>query len=353
MHAKKKLISRLALGAGAVLVIAAVVGLAGLRADWTARSRFEDAQERAKQQRIETARSYLGELAKRIDKLPVDPTLVSEIESHYFEEAAGGPLYVWAMDTGGEFQFGVPQAAFSKVNAVYDSEVTPRLKEGVFLDRQTFLMSLVDDSDEIGPELVAEGKPQLAEGKVIELVERGRRFHYNRWEPENSFVLSTPLKKQDGSALGSLYLKRTPVRESIWYRRNETLEALLGVSAGLLAASAAFLWVLLPTWVYVDARERGVRRAPLFAFLTVISSLVGLVVYLIARPEDARRLTCPGCAREVNGGAFCPHCGRDLSSAYCPACRYPLKPDWAFCPACRTELRPQPAGSPVPEAAGS
>src|SRR5262249_40327894 len=212
-------------------------------------------------------------------------TLVSEIESHYFEEAAGGPLYVWAMDTKGEFQFGVPHAAFSKVNAVYDSEVTPRLKEGVFLDRQTFLMNLVDDSDEIAPELVAEGKPEHADGRVVELVERGSRWRSNRWQPENSFVLSTPLRKQDGSALGSLYLKRTPVRESSFSRRDSTLEVVVGTAAGLMAASAVFLWVLLPTWVYVDARERGVRRAPLFAFLTAISSLVGLVVYLIARPE--------------------------------------------------------------------
>ena len=74
------------------------------------------------------------------------------------------------------------------------------------------------------------------------------------------------------------------------------------------------------------------------------------MVYLIARPEDLKRLTCPGCAREVNGGAFCPHCGRDLSSAFCSACRYPLKPDWAFCPACRNEIKPQPVGTPVPEA---
>jgi len=102
--------------------------------------------------------------------------------------------------------------------------------------------------------------------------------------------------------------------------------------------------------VYVDARERGMRRAPLFAFLTVLSSLVGLVVYLISRPEDARTLTCPGCAREVNGGAFCPHCGRDLSSSFCPACRYPLKPEWAFCPACRSEIKPQASGAPVPAA---
>ena len=350
MQAKKKLISKLAAGAGGVLVIAAIAALVCLRVDTTERRRFEDQQQRAKQQRIEKARGYLDELAKRIDTLPVDPALLSEIESRYFEEQASGPLYVWAMDVKGEFQFGVPRAAFSKVNAVYDSEVTPRLKEGVLLDRQTFLMSLVDDSDEIGPELAVEGKPERTESRVVELVERGRRWRYNRWEPESSFVLSTPLRKQDGAALGSLYLKRTPVRENTWYHRDPALEATFAVSGGLMAASAAFLWVLLPTWVYVDARERGVRRAPLFAFLTVISSLVGLVVYLIARPEDARRLTCPGCAREVNGGAFCPHCGRDLASAYCAACRYPLKPEWAFCPSCRNEIKPQPAGAPLPEA---
>ena len=67
-----------------------------------------------------------------------------------------------------------------------------------------------------------------------------------------------------------------------------------------------FLWILLPTWVYVDGTERGVRRARLFAFLTVISSLVGLVVYLISRPDGAKALACPGCGREVNGGAFLP-----------------------------------------------
>ena len=350
MQAKKKLILKLAIGAGAVLAAAGVVALVSLRIDWTDRQRFEDRQRNARQERIEKARGYLDELAKRIERLPVDPALVSEIESRYFEEQASGSFYVWAMDVKGEFQFGVPQAAFSKVNAVYDSEVTPRLKEGVLLDRQTFLMSLVDDSDEIGPELAVEGKPARTESRVTELVERGRRWRYNRYAPENSFVLSTPLRRQDGTALGSLYLKRTPARESTWYRRGEPLEAAFNLSAGLMAASALFLWVLLPSWVYVDARERGVRRAPLFAFLTVISSFVGLVVYLLARPEDLKRLTCPGCAREVNGGAFCPHCGRDLSSAICSACRYPLKPDWAFCPSCRTEIKPQVLGTPVPEA---
>ncbi len=340
MQAKKKLISRLAFWTGGVLVVAVVAGVVGLLVDSEDRRRFSEQQERAKKQRVESSRAYLAELAKRVDKLPVDPALVSEIESRYFEEQSSGPFYVWAMDTGGDFAFGVPQPAFSKLNAVYDREVMPRLKEGVFLDRQTFLLSLADNADDIAPEPVPEDK-------ALELFERGRRWQLDRWEPEHSFVLSTPLRAKDGAALGSLYLKRTPVRQTTYYHTDERIEGVLRVAAATAGLSFAFLWVLLPTWVYVDARERGVRRAPLFAFLVVLSSLVGLVVYLISRPEDARTLTCPGCAREVNGGAFCPHCGRDLSSSFCPACRYPLKSEWAFCPACRTEIKPQGAGAPA------
>jgi hypothetical protein len=342
MGAKKKLIARLALWAGSVLVLAVAGGVIGLLVNLEGRQRFADERKREQRQRIEDSRAYLAELAKRIGKLPVDATLVSEIESRYFEEREKGPLYVWAMDTKGDFIFGVPQSAFHKLNALYDREVTPRLKEGVFLDRQTFLLGLVDDSDEISPE------PDS--GDTAQLVERGERWRADRWEPEGSFVLSTPLKTADGGALGSLYLKRKPARQGEYYREDERVKGALAAAGTVAAAAFAFLWILLPTWVYVDARERGARRGTLFAFLTVISSLVGLVVYLITRPESTRTLACPGCGREVNGGAFCPHCGRDLSQAFCPACRYPLKADWAYCPACRTEVKPQGAGTPVTEA---
>jgi hypothetical protein len=345
MQAKKRLLGKLALCGAGVLVVGASAAIASLLIEGGNHARFNYQQEHAKRQRIEGSRAFLAELAKRVSRLPVDATLVSEVESRYFEERAQGPFYVWAMDTRGDFVFGVPQAAFRKVNAIYDREVTPRLKEGVFLDRQTFLMSLVDDSDELGP-LVPEDKAML----TAELVERGERFRLDRWEPDTTFVLSTPIKAEDGTALGSLYLKRTPGREQNHYQADKRLEVGAGVGGAVALAALAFLWVLLPTWIYVDARERGVRRAPLFAFLAVISSFIGLLVYLIARPEQPRRLSCPGCAREVNGGAFCPHCGRDLSSAFCPACRYPLKTDWAFCPVCRAEVKAPPAAAPVPEA---
>jgi len=341
MSTKKKLITRMALWTGGVLAVALFVAGAALLARHSARQRWEDEQKRERREVVERSRKYLGELAKRMDKLPVDPTLVGEIESRYFEEQASGPMRVWAMGTGGEFLFGVPKESFSRLNAVYDREITPRLKEGVFLDRQSFFLGHVGgDGDLVLPEDLVGDEEQSADvlGQLRRYADRSER----------AFVLSAPLKSADGVALGSLYLKReAPERQ--WYR-DEGPEVFASVGGAIAVLAFIFLWILLPTWVYVDGTERGVRRAWLFAFLTVISSLVGLVVYLIARPEDGKTLTCPGCGREVNGGAFCPHCGRDLSAAFCATCRYPLKPEWAFCPSCRTEIKPPPATAEVPSA---
>ena len=339
MSAKKKLIARMATWTGVALGLAAVVGGTALVIDHNRYQRHLEENKVRQQQRVEEARAYLAGLAKRIASLPVDPTLASEIESHYFEQRAGGPVYVWALDTKGDFVFGVPQYAFNKLNAIYDREVTPRLKEGVLLDRQSFLLGLVDDADEIDNNAQAEERARVGRD----------HWRVNRWEPGNAFVVSTPLKTSSGAALGSLYLKRRPANND-GYESDDRLKLAMIAPAILATLSFIFLWILLPTWVYVDARERGVPRAPLFAFLTVLSSLVGLVVYLIARPEHGRTLTCPGCAREVNGGAFCPHCGRDLSRSLCPACRYPLLADWAYGPSCRTEIKSQAVGTPVPEA---
>jgi len=338
MTTKKKLITRMALGAGTVLAIALLLGGVTLALLHSDRERWEYDQKREREELVERSRKYVGELAKRIARLPVDPTLVGEIESRYFEERASGPMQVWAMGTGGEFLFGVPKESFSRLNAVYDREVTPRLKEGVFFDRQSFLLGHLDEGDDLGLPGDLDGDAE----EPARLLERLRR-HAD--DSDGSFVLSAPLKSADGLALGSLYLERQSA-EREYFREDQRLQFLGGLAGAGAALSFIFLWVLLPTWVYVDARERGVRRAPLFAFLTVISSLVGLVVYLIARPENAKTLTCPGCEREVNGGAFCPHCGRDLSASFCGTCRYPLKPDWAFCPSCRTETRSAAAAPP-------
>jgi hypothetical protein len=344
METKKKLILRLGLGCLVALVLSlAALGLAALREHAYRRSQEQERQSQ-REATVERSRKFLAEIARRITTLPVDATVLGEIESRYFEEYPRGRMHVWAMGPSGEFLFGVPREAFDKLNGIYDRDVRPLLEDGIFVDRQTFLRRLVDESEDIDEKAFAGTGAKVEEGEGEPAREPAERA-WERWgrrgdESDRSSVLSTPLKTADGQALGNLYVKTTFAPQS--YERDEADAALANAAGVGAVASLCALWMLLPTWVFVDARGRGVRRAALFAFLTVLSAVVGLVVYLIARPEDPRTLSCPGCGREVDGGAFCPHCGRDLSAAFCAACRYPLKPDWVYCPACRAEIKPQP-----------
>ena len=111
---KKQLIVRMASWSGAVLALALLVGGAALGLLQADRRHWEDEQKAERAQAVDRARKYLGEVAKRIVKLPVDATLVGEIESRYFDEQAGGPMHVWAMGTAGELLFGVPRETFSR-----------------------------------------------------------------------------------------------------------------------------------------------------------------------------------------------------------------------------------------------
>ncbi len=247
MSTKKKLITRMALWTGAVLAVALLMAGAALALMHSGRQRFEDEQKAERQQVLERSRKYLGELAKRIDRLPVDPTLVGEIESRYFEEQASGPMHVWAMGTGGEFLFGVPKESFSRLNAVYDREITPRLKEGVFFDRQSFLLGHLDEGEDLvlGELAGEEGGPADMRALLRRRADRS----------DGAFVLSAPLKTADGVALGSLYLMRAgPERD--WYREDERLKFVAAAGGAVATLAFVFLWILLPTWVYVDGSER-------------------------------------------------------------------------------------------------
>ena len=192
----------------------------------------------------------MAELAQRVRAgSPVDPALVGEVEARYFEEYASGPMQVWAMGTDGRFLFGVPREAFDKLNAIYDRDVAPNLKQGVFVDRQTFLRTLADASEQIGPRSFA-AEPSEDDGAAWE---RWRRFGH---DSGRAFVVSAPLRAASGAALGSLYLKRVVADDRGAWNEDGLRDAreASGVAAGL---AAAFLWLLLPTWVYVDARGRG------------------------------------------------------------------------------------------------
>jgi len=340
MESKKKIIRTMAFLAAIVFGLGVAVAVFTSVATSRARAQRTEARRLQRVEAIDKARSYLDELAARITAVPVDPTIVGEVQARYYEEVPEGRRFVWGMGREGDFLFGIPREDFARLNTVWDTHEQAIVAEGVFVDRQDFLRQLVQQSAGLD---FADLAPDPDDPD--ETPWSGLRYYGNR---DEWMVFSAPLKDENGAALGNLYLKMED-REGWWEPWQDTFaETVLGLSTGVSVASGVFLWFLLPTWVYVDARERGVRRALLWAFLVLISALVGLVVYLIARPERTN-LTCPGCEREINGGAYCPHCGHDLSSAFCSTCRYPLKPDWAFCPSCRTEIGRLPAPA-IPEA---
>ncbi len=346
---KKRLIVKLASLAGGTAFVAAMVAL---MAFVVSAKREDDAERNAKREESEareSAKKYLADAARRFVKLPPDPAVIGEIESKHFEEREKGPMYVWAMGTGGEFLFGVPSDAFTRLNTLFERQQEILRSSGLFASRQEFLRELIQSHQELsggreGPfSVLAAEEGDVHDESLLEV--EWQRF---RDDDNRNFVFSVPMKGQDGTVLGTLYMKLVRGQRT-HYSSGDLIPMHVGeVALGVLAPSLAFLWFLLPTWVYVDARERGLARPLVWAFLVLISAIVGLVIYRIARPEHTISLECPGCGREVNGGSFCPHCGRDVSAAFCPACRYPLKGDWAFCPSCRTEVKasaPQAATS--------
>ena len=67
--------------------------------------------------------------------------------------------------------------------------------------------------------------------------------------------------------------------------------------------------IILFAWVARDATARGMEPAILWMLLVMVTSLPGLVIYLLARPKGqvVRCLNCRN--RRLETSTKCPHCG--------------------------------------------
>jgi hypothetical protein len=78
----------------------------------------------------------------------------------------------------------------------------------------------------------------------------------------------------------------------------------LFVLVAILAIDIALL-----VWVARDAKSRGMDSAVLWMLLVMCTSVVGLVIYLLSRPQGTL-VTCPHCSNtRLQASAKCPHCG--------------------------------------------
>jgi hypothetical protein len=115
-----------------------------------------------------------------------------------------------------------------------------------------------------------------------------------------------------------------------------------------LAAALAlfiFLYGLLVSYVYGDAKRRGMRHRLWALVAAFVPNALGFIAYFLLREPLLKPCgTCGATARR--DFAFCPQCGSPLSQV-CPACRRPVETAWSHCAHCGTKI----LGSAVSSAA--
>ncbi len=344
MSNKKRILWKLFFIGLAVLVLSAAGFLATevLQQRSEARSRYM--YEGNREAQIQKYRAYLQDTAKKVTRLPVDPNIIGQAQARYFDEYSHAHLYLWAMDGNGQFLFGVPREAFARLNRAYDTYQKVIEQEGRFTDRQDFLRRLVQNHRELTFEYY---EKKLAGDAAA----AGRSREENPADyGHEGLVFSSPFQNERGEMLGNIYLKVTDIQDMRDYS-NFSYREPQDLSGTLLVASLVFLWFLLPTWVYLDAKGRGMASPVRWAVLVLVSLFIGLVVYLILRPEEGVQGTCSNCGRAVNAGKFCPFCGTPSTHDFCSKCGYPYRPEWTYCPNCQTAIQkvPEPAPQPAQE----
>ncbi len=94
---------------------------------------------------------------------------------------------------------------------------------------------------------------------------------------------------------------------------NDT-EAGLFAAAGcgliaLIAVGSLVIQILILVWVHNDAKARNMDTPVLWLILVFFLSLIGLVIYLLARPSG-EKVPCGQCHRpRLLNLVQCPHCG--------------------------------------------
>ena len=340
MSNKKRILRKMALIGLAVFAISASGFWITEYLRKEAEARGERAWAEKREEKIGKYRAYLHETATKVTKLPVDPNIAGQAQARYFEEYPNARLYLWAMDTAGQFQFGVPREAFDRLNRAYDTYQKLIEKEGRFTDRQDFLRRLVQNQRNLNFESYeAKLSGQDATQRRNQSEDRGPYEH-------EGLVFSTPFQNERGEMLGNLYLKVSGIDDDRPYFRDEYVGP-QEISGGLLGASLLFLWFLLPTWVYLDAKGRGVESPVRWSILTLVSLVFGLAIYLILRPEQGTKGACQNCGRTLGSEKFCPYCGSPAANDFCPNCGYPARAEWTFCPNCQTVIQKAPETPPA------
>jgi len=82
------------------------------------------------------------------------------------------------------------------------------------------------------------------------------------------------------------------------------IAVLIAIPIAILALNIALL-----IWVARDAKSRGMDSAVMWMILVMLTSVIGLIIYIFSRPQG-NLVQCQNCHnKRLQASAKCPHCG--------------------------------------------
>jgi len=336
---RKKLINKMILAAVVIFIISGAVCIYENSYNMSEERSKIDMKNKKIAQLTEQYQKYLDETAAKINEVTINRNVLSQIKSEIFKRMPKTKLYLWMSNVNGEFVFGVPAPVFIRLNKGFDKYRSIIEKDGVYVERNDFLLKLVDKHNDVKFSQFETG------GQRTEDVDNWRYYDEFFRRRATNIALSSPVLNEEKQVIGDLYLKVDESNIEGYYYRGKVFikTTFFDIFHVLCGISGFFLWFLLPTWIYIDAQGRDVKRVFLWVILTLVSYGFAFLIYLITRPPALKSFLCPECEKELNGTkAFCPYCGFDLSSTFCPQCQYQIKPEWQFCPNCRFDMKQKP-----------
>jgi hypothetical protein len=137
----------------------------------------------------------------------------------------------------------------------------------------------------------------------------------------------------------------------------------------LLALIAIIFWLVVISWIWVDAGERTTSKSMrIFYSLIGIIPIFGWIIYLIIRPsetideiywgdlerrylkyETAELGDCPKCGAQLFPGyIYCPNCKQELKIK-CTQCGVYVDVDHKFCTHCGNQMRERVVKETLPD----
>ncbi|MBZ5533333.1 MAG: PLDc N-terminal domain-containing protein [Acidobacteriia bacterium] len=112
-----------------------------------------------------------------------------------------------------------------------------------------------------------------------------------------------------------LVLPMLLLSQALWAQSNPDDAA---AAAGCFGCGAFMIFIFIAilalniallVWVAKDAKNRGLDNAVLWMILVMFTGLIGLVIYILARPQG-NLIQCASCNnKRLQASAKCPHCG--------------------------------------------